>query len=80
MNSKEGKSKKEKSKCRCFNKGYRPEISRMKNTIDLLVQYLQIKKYWIFHIGEYQENPRDNSLEDQGKAHALIAIYSSPNA
>jgi hypothetical protein len=76
---KEGKLEKEKSKCNYCNRRYHQERSCMKNTIYLMEQALYKSDIQDCILENAKKNPGENPLEDQGKGHALISIYSSPN-
>jgi hypothetical protein len=76
--SKEGKLE-EKSKCNYCNRGYHQEISCMKNTIYLMEQALYKSYIQDCILENAKKNLGEKPLEDQGKGHALISIYSSPN-
>jgi hypothetical protein len=74
--SKGGKGKKGKNNCGYFNRGYYPESSCMKKTIDLMEQTFQQNNLRDCIPENAKKKPGDKVPQNRGNSHSLIDIHS----
>ena len=73
------KKGKEKEKCTCFHKGWHPESSCMKKTIDTMAQLLEKNNIPVLDIARKKDG-NSSSNESKEKCHALVASTSNSSS